>query len=246
MPRGEQSPYAYYLDLLGKWPTGLALASQWFLYFDFSSVNSLMSNLQGVLRNRESGNEWTYNTDATRYLLDGSVQYSTQNLFGCAFAREVKLPREEIVAGNEGLEYGGFQAPATANNRMKYGRLSITMMETNASFIDLILRPWTVAVGYNGLVARPQNSPKYVKSNFVDVVMLAKTGAYSPMGIRKIYRFYNVAPVSIPQETYSYSEEGLRVSDVEFVFDKYSVMDGGTGAFINLNAPNSGSLFGLL
>jgi hypothetical protein len=245
MPRGEQSPYAYYLDLLGKWPTGIALASQWFLYFDFSSVNSLMSNLQGVLNDREYDSHWGYDPNATRYLLDGSLQYSTNNLFGCAFAREVKLPREEIVAGNEGLEYGGFQAPATSNNRTKYGRLSITMMETNASFIDLILRPWTIAVGYNGLVARQPNSPKYVKCNFVDVVMMAKTGVGSPMGIRKMYRFYNVAPVSIPQESYSYMEEGLRVSDVEFVYDNYAVFDGGTGEFINLNAP-SGSLFGFL
>jgi hypothetical protein len=246
MPRGETSPYAYYLDLLGKWPTGIALASQWFLYFDFSSVNSLMSNLQGVLKSRESGSNWQYSTDATRYLLDGSLQYQSQSLFGCAFAREVKLPREEISAGNEGLEYGGFQAPATANTRAKYGKLSITMMETNASFIDLILRPWTIAVGYNGLVARPTNSPKYVKSNKLDVVMLAKTGSYSPMGIRKIYSFYNVAPVSIPQESYSYMEEGLRVSDIEFVYDRYSISDEGTGSFINLNAPNSGSLFGSL
>jgi hypothetical protein len=242
---GEQSPYAYYLGLLGEWTTGIALASQWFLYFDFTSVNALMSNLQDVLRDREKNSEWTYNKGATATLLDAKLQYHSQSLFGCAFAREVKLPREEISAGNEGLEYGGFQAPATSNNRSKYGRLSITMIETNASFIDLILRPWTIAVGYNGLVARSRNSKKYVKSNYLDVVMLAKTGAYSPMGIRKIYRFYNVAPVSIPQETYSYAEEGLRVSDVEFVFDSYAVMDGGTGAFINLNAP-SGSLFGFL
>jgi hypothetical protein len=245
MPRGEQSPYAYYLDLLGKWPTGLALASQWFLYFDFKSVNALMSNLQSILNNREYNSKWNYNVNATAHLLDGSLQYSSQNLFGCAFAREVKLPREEIVAGNEGLQYGGFQAPATSNNRMKYGKLSITMMETNASFIDLILRPWTIAVGYNGLVARSPDSPKYVKSNQLDVVMLSKTGVGSPMGIRKMYSFYNVAPVSIPQETYSYMEEGLRVSDVEFVFDNYSIKDGGTGDFINLNAP-SGSLFGFL
>jgi hypothetical protein len=245
MPRGEQSPYAYYLDLLGKWPTGIALASQWFLYFDFSSVNSLMGNLQGVLRNREIENDWSFDTAATRYLLDGSLQYSSKNLFGCAFAREVKLPKEEINAGNDGLEYGGFQAPATSNNRTKYGRLSITMLETNASFIDLILRPWAIAVGYNGLVARSPNSPKYVKSNRLDVVMMAKTGVYSPMGIRKIYRFYNVAPVSIPSESYSYMEEGLKVSEIEFVYDRYAILDGGTGQFIDLNAP-SGSLFGFL
>lgn len=230
----ERSPYAYYLDILGKWPTSLGLASQWLVVFDFSSVNALMNNLQGVLKDRESRGQWNFNSNATAYLLDGSLQYSTGNLMGCAFARSVRLPSEAINAGHEGLNYGGFQAPATASNREKYEKLQLTMLETNASFIDLILRPWTIAVGYNGLVARSQTSEKYVKANQVDVIMLAKTGRYSPMGIRKIYSFYNVAPVRIPNEEYSYMEEGLRTSDVEFVYDNYSVSDGNTGNLISL------------
>lgn len=229
----EQSPYAYYLNLLGEWPTSLALASQWFVYFDFSTVNALMGTLQDTLNNREIGSHFQYNTDVTRYLLDAKLQYSTQNLMGCAFARQVNLPSERIEAGNEGLNYGGFQAPATASNRQKYEKLSITMLETNASFLDLILRPWTIAVGYNGLVARSRNSPKYVKAGKVDVVMLAKTGTYSPMGIRKIYRFYNVAPVLIPSEEYSYQEEGMRYSNVEFVYDNYGIIDANTGQLIS-------------
>ena len=230
----ERSPFAYYLQLLGQWPTGIALASQWFVYFDFTSVNALMSNLQNVLTDRESGSEWNYNKDVTRYLLDGSVQYSVNNLMGCAFARQITLPSETINASHQGLEYGGFQAPATSTGRAAYGKLGITMLETNASFLDLILRPWAIAVGYNGLIARPRDSIKNVKANFADVVMLAKTGAYSPMGIRKIYRFYNVAPVMVPSEEYSYMEEGLRTSNVEFVYDRYVVSDGDTGQLINL------------
>jgi len=241
----ETSPYSYYLGLLGKWPTGIALPSQWFIYFDFSSVNALMSNLQGVLNSNETDSNWGYDGTVTSTLLDGKLQYTTNSLMGCAFARQVKLPSEEIHAGNEGLEYAGFLPPATSSNRTKYNKLSVTMVETNASFIDLILRPWTIAVGYNGLVARNKKSPRYVKCNKVDVVMLAKTGAYSSMGIRKIYSFYNVAPVTVPSEEYSYMEDGLRVSDVEFVYDYYSIDDGQTAQLINLNAP-TGSILGFL
>jgi len=249
-PFGGISAYSYYLNLLGKWPTGLALASQWLIYFDFTSVNSLMGNLQGILRDRETIDQWNLNSNVTQYLLDGSLQYAGNNIMGCAFARQVSLPGETIDAGNKGLDYGGFQAPATASNRENYKKLGVTMLETNASFLDLVLRPWIISVGYNGLVARPTNSPLYVKSNFVDVVMLAKTGrmndfyaaapsnSYSniaaPMGIRKIYRFYNVAPVNMPGEEYSYMEEGLRTSNVEFVYDSYAVQDAGTSLYIGL------------
>lgn len=58
------------------------------------------------------------------------------------------------------MDYGGYQAPATIGNREKYKKLTVTFLETNASFLDLILRPWIVMVGYNGLVARSENSPK--------------------------------------------------------------------------------------
>jgi hypothetical protein len=229
-----QSPYSYYLDLLGSWPTGIALASQWFLYFDFNSIGALSNNFQTVLRTQESQAGWEYDVNSTKYLLDGSLQWQTNNLTGCVFTRQVNLPNETINASNEGLKYGGFLPPATSSNREKYQSLGVTFLETNASFLDLIIRPWIISVGYYGLVARGPQSPKNVKCNFADVVMLAKTGSYSPMGIRKIYRFYNIAPISIQGETYSYAEEGLKYSEVKFVYDRYAISDGNTGTFITL------------
>jgi hypothetical protein len=221
----KASPYSYYLDLLGEWPTGIALASQWLVYFDFNSVKALTDTFQTNLRLRESGSEWTYNTNVTQYLLDGKLQASVNNMIGCVFARQVVLPSESIDAGNVGLSYGGFQAPATSSGREKYQSFNVTFLETNSSFLDNIIRPWIVSVGYNGLVARPKSSFRYVKSNFADVVMYAKAGAYNPMVVRKIIRFYNVAPISLQGETYSHQEEGLRYSEIKFVYDKYAVLD---------------------
>lgn len=231
----ENSPYSYYLSLLGKWSTNVALASQWFIYFDFSSVNALNSDLTYQLRDREStygSGGWSISNNSVNYLLDGGLQYSDHTMTGCVFARQVTLPSEKITAGNEGLDYGGFQAPATASSRQKYGALNVTFLETNASFLDLILRPWTVLVGYNGLVARDQNSSKAVKCRFADIVMLAKSGANKPMVIRKLYRFYNLAPVSIDSEEYSYAQDGLKYSNVSFVYDGYVVQDVDTGKMI--------------
>jgi len=229
----QQSPYEYYLDLLGKWPTGIALASQWMVTINFNSVNGLFSNLQGAIKSREQS-EWQYSNDVVSLLIDGGLQAKSDNMMGCVFARQVTLPSENIDASNQGLDYGGFLPPATANNRGKYEPLSITLLETNASFLDIIIRPWIIMVGYNGLVARARNSSKYVKADSIDVVMYAKTGYGNPMGIRKIYRFYNAAPIGMGGETYSYTEEGLRYSDVKFVYDKYSVLDGNTRTFISL------------
>ena len=228
-----KSPYEYYLSLLSYWPTGIALASQWMVTIHFNSVSNLFNNLEDSIRNREQS-LWSYNNEVTSILLDGGLQARSNLMMGCVFARQVTLPNESVEASNQGLDYGGFLPPATASNRGKYEPLTITMLETNASFLDLIIRPWIIMVGYNGLVARSPSSPKYVKANAIDVVMYAKTGQRNPMGIRKIYRFYNAAPISVGGETYSYNEEGLRYSDVKFVYDKYSILDGETGDLIYL------------
>lgn len=232
----DNSPYSFYLDLLGSWPTNIALVSQWLVYFDFSNLTrngSLLSNIQNNLNNLELEAEWTYNPNVSRFLLDGRLQTSVDKMVGCAFARQVDLPADGLVASNDGLSYAGFLPPATASARNKYEPLGITFLETNASFLDLIIRPWVVATSYYGLVARSDPS-KFVKCNFLDVVMYAKAGSNVPMQVRKIYRFYNVAPMSIPSETYSYAEESLRYSNVRFVYDRYSVLDGNTGNLINL------------
>ena len=232
----KSSPYEHYLTLLGRWPTNLALASQWLVYFDFSSVNCLQGNLQNLLRDKENAlgsNGWTLTDTVKKYLLDGGLQYSSNNLTGCVFSRQVNLPNESINAGNVGLDYGGYQAPATIGNREKYKKLTVTFLETNASFLDLILRPWIVMVGYNGLVARSENSPKNVKCNHADVLMYAKTGVGNRMQVRKAYRFYNLAPVSIEGEEYSYMTEGMKYSNVSFVYDGYCVLDANTPDLIS-------------
>jgi len=228
---GYSSTYEYYLALLGTWPTNLALASQWYLQFtSLNDINALTNNFGNVLNVYEDSAYWQYSQYATSTLLGDTFQYAPY--IGCAWAREVDLPSEKINASHDGLEYGGYQPPATSNTRKKYDNLSITMLETNASFIDLILRPWAIAVGYNGLVARDKGSQKYVKCGQLDVVMLAKTGYGSPLAPRKVYSFSNVAPVTIPSESYSYMEEGLRTSPIEFVYDSYWVSDGATGSLM--------------
>jgi len=231
MPQG--SPYEYYLQLLGEWPTAIALASQWMVTINFDNVNSLFNNIQNVIKQREP-TEWKLNNSVITTLLDGGLQRSSENMMGCVFARQVQLPGESVDAGNIGLDYAGFLPPATSNTRGKYETLNITMLETNASFLDFIIRPWIIMVSYNGLVARNANSNKRVKASTIDVTMYAKTGADKQMGIRKIYRFYNAAPINIAGETYSYTEEGLRYSDVKFIYDRYSILDGSSGSFIGL------------
>lgn len=222
------SPYEYYLELLGKWSTGVAIPSLWFCTFHLDSVNCLKSNLQNQLNGYEStlgDSGWNISENSVKYLTDGRLQYASNSLMGCVFTKEVSIPNESINISHEGLTYGGYMAPATVSERNKHINFGATFLETNASFLDLVIRPWLVLVGYNGFVARSQNSPKNVKCRLCDICLLAKAGANQSLVIRKIHRFYNVAPANISGETYNHTEGGLKLTNVDFAYDGYTILE---------------------
>ena len=224
------SPYVFYLDVLSDWASTIALESQWFMYFNLESVNALKGDLGATVRNYDSGSPtgWGISSSTTAGLLKTKYQLTTESLMGCVFARQITLPGEKINASNEGVNYGGYLGPATSSTRDIYNKLSIVFTESNASFIDLILRPWSILVGYNGLVARSPGSAQNVKCNFADIIFLAKNGPNNPMAKRKIFRFYNLAPVSVPGLSQTYAAEGMIYGGVDFVYDYYSVFDADT------------------
>ena len=237
MAANFDSPYELYLSTLASWPTAIASSNQWFLWFDISNVPALTESLAYRDLNRFEGNfgrsdGWYTNPNVIKKLTDGEYQY--YNKVGCVFAKQVNLPSDGFEAGNNGLDYGGWLPPATSGNRNKYNKLKIVFTETNASFIDFVIRPWLVLASYNGLVARPEDSNRNVKCSWCDVNLLARTVPGQPQAIRKIYRFNNIVPVSIEGEQYSYMSDDLKYSSVDFVYDQYYVRDVDSGTLLDL------------
>jgi len=140
------SPYENYLRTLSEWPTALGSSNQWFLWFDIASVNALKNKLSETLYKFEGnfglGEGWYVNDETISKLTD--YEYHFKKNVGCVFAKQVNLPTESFEAGNDGLSYGGWLPPATSNTRTKYNKLSVTFLETNASFVDFVIKPWLV------------------------------------------------------------------------------------------------------
>ena len=53
------------------------------------------------------------------------------------------------------------------------------------------------------------------------------------MSKRKIFTFYNVAPVAIEESMNTYAADGLSYNKVDFVYDYYDVDEADTGKFLN-------------
>jgi hypothetical protein len=228
------SPYAFYLDILSQWPTAPALASMWLVVFNLQSITALTNDPGFLVSEMDSGDfqPWQVSQGTVDVLKSAEYQQSTEQLMGCVFAQEVNIPGETINISAEGLDYAGLLAPNTSKTRNKLEKLKVSFLETNASFCDLIIRPWLILVSHYGLVARAPNSPKNVKCNFMDIVQFAKSGPNTSATIRKLIRYYDVVPSSIGPSTISRAEEGLKRRDVTFAYNGYSVMESGTAKMI--------------
>lgn len=222
---GNPDPLHYFLENLGKWPSAVAIATQWFVNLDIKGVPALQGALlnKNLLKLEPGSLSWAINSDVSDRLMSDEFHNMPERLTGCVFAQQVDLPSETALASYDGLDYGGFQAPPTISGRKAYENFSIIFMETNASFLDFVIRPWVILTSQFGLISRERKSPKNVRCPLISVYMLAKAGQEDPLAIRKIYHFVNAAPVSIQSETYSYQQPGLKVSKVDFVYDYYYV-----------------------
>jgi len=234
----SSSPYQYYNEILNAWPTAIAPESQWFVAIDFKDVSVIQNSFNQINNfdnNSKSGNTsnvyWNLPNQTVKNLISTKNQNS-DNLIGCVFAREVTVPTENVDIMNRGLSYGGYQAPATANTRDNYKKFSITFNETNSSFLDFVIRPWLVNVGYFGLIAR-DNGDRKVKAGSVEVVYLGRTGPFNPSIYRKAFTFFNVVPTNVQGFTNQYQTEGLQYAKVEFAYDYYVVSDKTQGSQIN-------------
>lgn len=139
---------------------------------------------------------------------------------GCVFAREVSLPGEEVSAGHGPLNYGGYIGPAVFGDRSSPKNVNMKLLETNKSFIDLILRPWAILAGYYGLVTRDNLN---VKCPQMVVTQYMMAGQLTPRAPRKEFTFHNVVPVSVGSTTLTQQGEGILTADVSFIYDHYSV-----------------------
>jgi hypothetical protein len=234
-------PYDQYLRNLSEWPTAVGSSNQWFLWFDVASVNALTNKLNESLYRFEGnfgkGDGWNIDEETVSKLTD--FEYHFKDRIGCVFAKQVNLPSESFEAGNDGLSYAGWMPPATSNARTKYGKFRVTFLETNASFVDFVIKPWLVLASYYGMMSRRQDSDKNVKCTFCEVYFLARTTAKQLQEPRKAYRFQNVVPVSIDGEQYSYLSDDMKTISVDFVYDQYYVRDIDTPANLERTYYNS-------
>jgi hypothetical protein len=224
-------PIQYYLDILSRWPTSIALANQFLIYFNFDSIPALRNSAATYISALDAS-EWSLSQKTIDSLLDRKY-HNIDKRVGCVFARSISIPQEKANVVRQGIKYGGHLAPITVAGREAASSFSCTFLETNASFVDLVIRPWVVLTSHYGLVARNPLSRKSVKCNYVDVIQYAKSGVSSAPFIRKVVRFHGVVPMDTGSYSVAHTEDGLSNRNATFAFNTYSVLEVHTQGMVN-------------
>lgn len=196
----------YFLLQLESWLTSIPLQSQWIILIQPfpSCINT--SILQGL--ERTGGDSKNYNIDQARNLL---TSYPFQSVNGCLFAQDVQIPNETMKTDTASVvNERGFLPGILSAGRTPSNQLTIGFLETNTSFTDFVIRPWVIAGEHFGFVARENDSVskrdvRNVKSTLY-IMEYTRTFQNVSMIPRKVWTFFNCAPISVQNRSLGYDE----------------------------------------
>lgn len=216
----------YKLSLLCEWPTAIPLTSQWVCLILPQNQNYLLNNIIriGGLEVRGSspnGESWN--------ILQGVNEVwtpETQYVVGCSYATGFETPGDGFSIEYAGIKdhNRGFARSPIAGGRTDPELLKIAFLETNSSFVDNFIRPWSILASHKGLFAYPFE--RSIKST-IHMFQLGKTGPYSNPVVRKRVTFFDVVPINVPKDATTSSEATEFDSrPCDFSYNYYTVSDG--------------------
>jgi hypothetical protein len=205
----------------------IPLKVDWVVLFNTKgNRNSLLEKIKNI--SNYEGGEWKMQNSA-----EVTFHPSVQDTIGCIFAQGVKLPGEDIkIEYTAGTGRGFINAPFVTG-RSDSATLDITFLETKSSFVDSFLRPWSILVAHNGLIAseKPDDS---IKVQIVVHQMIRDTkdacDGKKPSAkdsiIRKTFVFEDCAPINIATEELTYgSSTDFSIIQTQFVFSRYYIQE---------------------
>lgn len=228
-----QSPRETYLALLDRWEYNLALNSQWVLIIhDLPRIQSIVQKVQ-PLEAYVPNTDWNINETIYEKLTNEQVQAT--DAMGCFFVGNVVIPGEAYNQEEASIpNSGGYINAGVAGKRTSFSgkRIATSFRETNLDFVETVLRPWVIACSHIGFFAF-QSAAESVKIPRMQLINFSRL-KYTPNApydaetfrpIRKIYNFYNVAPIEIDTKTYDWTEDqgSPQMRQVGWIFDNYSV-----------------------
>lgn len=216
----------HFLRMLSTWSGSIPNQFMFLVLID-NFPQAINTNLMHTYEPIGEGDKIGNNIDKN-YRVTTNAMY--QRIAGCVFAQGVNIPGEQVSYKQEKIPNArGFLPGLAAGVRGDPMPLTIQFLETNTSFIDFVIRPWTILAGHLGLVARPGDIPEEgmmdsnnIKTN-ITIIQLAKTYQGRSSVQRKVWRFYNCVPYRIPSQEVVTTGAEAKIFNSEWYYTNYTV-----------------------
>ena len=225
LPFTNQQPVPYFLQMLSTPAGSLPKGAQWVVMFEDLAKNIL----PGITKALEyEGHEWKIAKAAE--IVTGDNYQKTS---GCIFCQAIGLPGEGMTANLEGnIVTNAFLRSHVGQGRTQQQSMRMSFLETNISFAENFLRPWSISTANFGLIARPTPSTESYRTN----AHCYKLGSYSsklPPVVTMKVSFYGLCCISVNEEEYSYETASTMRRDAQFIYNHYAIDTEAGNLFLN-------------
>jgi hypothetical protein len=212
----DKSVHASFLDALTKNSDSLALSQLWVCGINQNKLSEISDTVATWLEKYESG--WKNAGKNTFATTNNPTNWSNVGEANSIFlwTRGVSFVGEGLNSSRVGVSQSGSIKGLIVDNRADFNAVNITFLESNVSFVDGVLRPWSVLVGYKSLKDISLRCD-------IEFYALEKWNSTSPLKVRKSLLLRNAVPVLIDAEELNYSGDKLIERQVQFVFDRYEM-----------------------
>lgn len=215
LPFTNENPVPYFLQILSTPAGSLPKGAQWIVAFE-DLPGKILPGIANALK--YEGKEWQIQSAAE--VVTGELY---QNTSGCVFCQAIGLPSESMTANLGGdLQENAFLRGFVGQGRNQDTSMRMTFLDTNVSFADNFLRPWSISTANFGLIAREDGDKQY-RTN----AHYYKLGSYSskqPPVVTMKVSFYGICCVGVTQEEYSYNTASSPINrEATFIYNYYSI-----------------------
>jgi hypothetical protein len=214
-PFTNQTPVPYFLQLLSTPAGSLPKGAQWVVMFE-DLAGRILPGIKLALQ--YEGHEWKIEKAA------GVVTNENfQKTSGCVFCQAIGLPSESMVANlvGDGVNFNGFLRSHVGQGRNQDQSMRVTFLDTNVSFTENFLRPWSISTANFGLIARDDQKQYRTNAHFY------KLGSYSsklPPVVTMKVSFYGICCIGVTAEEHSYEGASAPIRrEATFIYNYYSI-----------------------
>lgn len=240
VPDMQNRSIQFYANTMKDFSFALPHSAKWAVFVEPHDQSHLMGEINNLSKYepwKDRDKDWNFGVKADRL-----TSPDAQETIGCIFALGVTQAGHSVgvshMGGAGGVNNGFIKTPIS-QGRADNQTLELIVKETNSSYTDFVLRPWSILTSHLGFHARPKGQS--IKCDITIFEMNESFAKNRPV-IRKVFKYYDCLPIDINTENLNYEADKVIQRQIQFTYNHYTVQSGDPNPQVVGNSEESPSL----